>query len=408
MRNTNKKGFTIVELVIVVAVIAILAAVLIPTFSGIIKKAQLSADQKAERDMNTALAIEMNPKDIDAAIDALIANGFNGNNLVPVSKGYIYVWSKTEYTIALIEENTFDETKHVNLADGIKYIDVVAKTEADLANAIANGSENIKLDTDVVINSAIVVPVGSNIVLDLNGKTLSAPATGRPFELTNGSSLTINAGDSTVNCGQYGLVNILSGVTASVTLNGGNYIANTDNGAFIKVRQGEGNVNVTLNNVNYVDSSDDGYLLNTKGYTGNLTFTINGGTYKADGGFQTMGNVTIKDAKITTESVSITVSGGTAEITNCEITTGSKKDSSAPAAAIAVANNATANVSNCKLDVETNEYCVYSSGGKIVAKNNTGNNNFNNTVTSLYTDHDKTIAYVEIDGVVKVNETYTK
>ena len=42
MRNTNKKGFTIVELVIVVAVIAILAAVLIPTFSGVIRKANES------------------------------------------------------------------------------------------------------------------------------------------------------------------------------------------------------------------------------------------------------------------------------------------------------------------------------------------------------------------------------
>ena len=41
MRNTNKKGFTIVELVIVVAVIAILAAVLIPTFSSIIDRADL-------------------------------------------------------------------------------------------------------------------------------------------------------------------------------------------------------------------------------------------------------------------------------------------------------------------------------------------------------------------------------
>lgn len=39
----NKKGFTIVELVIVIAVIAILAAVMIPTFSGIIAKAQESA-----------------------------------------------------------------------------------------------------------------------------------------------------------------------------------------------------------------------------------------------------------------------------------------------------------------------------------------------------------------------------
>lgn len=44
MKTTNKKrGFTIVELVIVIAVIAILAAVLIPTFSGTVKKAKDSA-----------------------------------------------------------------------------------------------------------------------------------------------------------------------------------------------------------------------------------------------------------------------------------------------------------------------------------------------------------------------------
>jgi prepilin-type N-terminal cleavage/methylation domain-containing protein len=46
--KTNKKGFTLVELVIVIAVIAILAAVLLPTFSGIIARAKLnSATQRA-------------------------------------------------------------------------------------------------------------------------------------------------------------------------------------------------------------------------------------------------------------------------------------------------------------------------------------------------------------------------
>lgn len=43
MKKLNKKGFTIVELVIVIAVIAILASVLIPTFTGIVRKAQESA-----------------------------------------------------------------------------------------------------------------------------------------------------------------------------------------------------------------------------------------------------------------------------------------------------------------------------------------------------------------------------
>ena len=47
MKRTNQKGFTIVELVIVIAVIAILAAVLIPTFGGVIKKANESSALQA-------------------------------------------------------------------------------------------------------------------------------------------------------------------------------------------------------------------------------------------------------------------------------------------------------------------------------------------------------------------------
>ncbi len=43
MKKINKKGFTIIELSIVIAVIAILSAVLIPTFAGIVKKSQRSA-----------------------------------------------------------------------------------------------------------------------------------------------------------------------------------------------------------------------------------------------------------------------------------------------------------------------------------------------------------------------------
>ena len=49
MKKNNKKGFTIVELVIVIAVIAILSAVLIPTFGGIVDEAMATArDQEAK------------------------------------------------------------------------------------------------------------------------------------------------------------------------------------------------------------------------------------------------------------------------------------------------------------------------------------------------------------------------
>ena len=60
MRKSNKKGFTVVELVIVIAVIAILAAVLIPTFAGLIQKANESKDTQLVKNLNTALAVDGN------------------------------------------------------------------------------------------------------------------------------------------------------------------------------------------------------------------------------------------------------------------------------------------------------------------------------------------------------------
>ena len=60
MKKMNNKGFTIVELVIVIAVIAILAAVMIPTFSGIVDKANSSAvQQKAAAEFKEVYAKDL-------------------------------------------------------------------------------------------------------------------------------------------------------------------------------------------------------------------------------------------------------------------------------------------------------------------------------------------------------------
>ena len=58
MKKNNKKGFTIVELVIVIAVIAILSAVLIPTFGGIIEDANNTARDQEAKNLFTEYLID--------------------------------------------------------------------------------------------------------------------------------------------------------------------------------------------------------------------------------------------------------------------------------------------------------------------------------------------------------------
>jgi len=74
MKKLNKKGFTIVELVIVIAVIAILAGVLIPTFATVVDKAnQSKAMQETKNAYELYLAEHADKSDLETYI--CITNG---------------------------------------------------------------------------------------------------------------------------------------------------------------------------------------------------------------------------------------------------------------------------------------------------------------------------------------------
>ena len=93
MKRTNRKGFTIVELVIVIAVIAILAGVLIPTFAGVTSKAK---ESKALQEVKAAytvyvadtLAAKGEPEDaLYVDCDGIIVEIVNGVANVVEAKG---------------------------------------------------------------------------------------------------------------------------------------------------------------------------------------------------------------------------------------------------------------------------------------------------------------------------------
>ncbi|MCD7729025.1 MAG: type II secretion system GspH family protein [Clostridia bacterium] len=104
----GKKGFTLVELSIVIAVIAILVAVLVPSFIAIIDKANESNDKQMVKTVNTYLSIESVTNGIETPADALAAaseSGYSIDKLSPTSDGNSIVYDENTKTFALVDSD---------------------------------------------------------------------------------------------------------------------------------------------------------------------------------------------------------------------------------------------------------------------------------------------------------------
>lgn len=108
MEKRFKRAFTIVELVIVIAVIAILAAVLIPTFTTLIDKANESADLQAVQQMNTILAANSADEDVENisdVIEILAKEDIDIENYKPLSSNRQFYWVKSINRIVYADAN---------------------------------------------------------------------------------------------------------------------------------------------------------------------------------------------------------------------------------------------------------------------------------------------------------------
>lgn len=96
--SKKKKGFTIVELVIVIAVIAILAAVLVPTFSNVVENANASSDKSLVRNINNVLEIKgsLNQLPNDKTELKKVLKEYGINETKNKANNHIIFWSKSQ------------------------------------------------------------------------------------------------------------------------------------------------------------------------------------------------------------------------------------------------------------------------------------------------------------------------
>lgn len=170
MKKINKKGFTIVELVIVIAVIAILAAVLIPVFLNIIEDANVSADKQQIANMNKELQIIRIDQEIKNEIDLeKVLKQLYGDNLESLlapkssNQGYHFWYNvknekielrKTKDVVDKINQENVSQFNNGSLRLYGNYY-LLDRSGSDFSNVI-NKFENFTAEQDYYINMNIL------------------------------------------------------------------------------------------------------------------------------------------------------------------------------------------------------------------------------------------------------------
>ena len=204
MKRTNKKGFTIVELVIVIAVIAILAAVLIPNISRLVRKAQVSNDLSLVRNLNLALETESATMDYPTAYDAFAAVKENGYDIAKIeAKASNNKILYDEVNKCFVYLNGVNLEYYPNSKKGDK-----ATPNHQLWTVVTSAEDAKKSQYSVYWNggdgaTVEVKDVGFDVGENKNVNVTVTAATQELTVRTNGGNMTINS-NGTVN--HYGMI----------------------------------------------------------------------------------------------------------------------------------------------------------------------------------------------------------
>ena len=127
MKKLNKKGFTLTEMIVVIAIIGILAGVLIPTITGYIKKANRSNDEQLAASMTDEIeryCIEYNVSQKNLlGTDIKTILTFKDYNLEPSRKDWTYVYNADKKVVEVLDvtEITVDNSYIFTAVDPTNY-----------------------------------------------------------------------------------------------------------------------------------------------------------------------------------------------------------------------------------------------------------------------------------------------
>ena len=201
MNRNSKKGFTIVELIIVIAVIAVLAAVLIPTFSNLIQKANEAKDTALVSNLNKAVAMDNGNK--ETVYDVLkVAEDIAGINVAKINaaaNSSEILWDSTNKCFVYSvngEIKYIPDSKTKDVAGDYDYWKLSSNQE-DIAEGKysiywtgANLTETVTATTGFDAGEAEI----AEVKYDRQNESVGRKVTIR----TNGGKLTVNAPQDTV------------------------------------------------------------------------------------------------------------------------------------------------------------------------------------------------------------------
>ncbi len=214
----QKKGFTITELVIVIAVIAVLAAVLIPTFVSLVRRANESKDIQLVHNLNTALTIDGKEHEtMQSALDAALESGYDVDKINASATDNEILWDSKNDVFCYLKKGQ-DKPEYIpetELEGGVKPADVAYWQICDSMPNVEDQKYSVYAGTnwaDQTVTTTVGFDAGEKTnITSVTYDRKDATEAQNVIIRTNGGTFTVNAPVDTVK--HYGYVDNLN-VTA--------------------------------------------------------------------------------------------------------------------------------------------------------------------------------------------------